>query len=137
MMQRFRLLGFYVCGVVVVIGLAVWGISLRRTGPPASISASQVSSKTVTTDAGAKVSIENSVFNPRELIVTVGTTVTWVNTDDVAHTATSTAAPPLFDSKILHTDDKFSFVFTKPGIYDYFCRAHPYMTAKVIVKAGE
>jgi hypothetical protein len=39
-MQRFRLLGFYVVGVVSLIGLAVWGVSLRRTaadaGPPTS-----------------------------------------------------------------------------------------------------
>jgi plastocyanin len=62
------------------------------------------------------------------------TTVTWVNADDVPHTATSKVSPPLFDSKTLHTNDKFSFEFKTPGTYDYFCKAHPSMTAKVIVK---
>jgi plastocyanin len=131
-MQRFRLLGFYLVGVVVVIGLAVWGVSLRRTAagaqPPSGADASQGSSTT------AKVSIDNSVFDPKELVVTAGASVTWVNTDDVAHTVTSNAAPPLFGSKTLHTGDKFSFEFKTPGTYDYFCKAHPYMTGKVIVK---
>ena len=133
-MQRFRLLGFYLVGVVAVVGSAVWGVSLRRTAavapPPSHASALQGSPTT----AAAKVSIDNFVFDPEELVVTAGATVTWVNTDDVAHTVTSKAAPPLFDSKILRTDDKFSFEFKTPGTYDYFCKPHPYMTGKVIVK---
>jgi plastocyanin len=138
-MQRFRLLGFYVVGLVIVVGLAVWGVSLRRTAagaPPSSgASASQDSPATVTTGvAAATVSIDNFAFDPKELVVTAGATVTWVNTDDVAHTVTSKAAPPLFDSKALHTDDKFSFEFKTPGTYAYFCKPHPYLPGKVIVK---
>jgi amicyanin len=78
--------------------------------------------------------IDNFLFEPRELIVTAGDTVTWVNTDDLPHTATCTASPPLFDSKTLDKDDKFSFQFNTPGTYDYFCKLHPNMTGKVIVK---
>jgi amicyanin len=137
-MQRFRLLGFYLVGVVAVVGLSVWGVSLRRTAlgapPPSDGGASQGSLTTVTTGAAAKVSIKNFVFDPKELVITAGATVTWVNTDDVAHTVTSKAAPPFFASNTLHTDDKFSFEFKTPGTYDYFCKAHPYMTGKVIVK---
>ena len=137
-MQRFRFLGFYLVGVVAVVGLAVWGVSLRRTAagaPPSGAGASQGSPTTATTGAAAaKVTIANFVFAPNELVITAGATVTWVNTDDIAHTVTSQAAPPLFDSRTLHTDDKFSFEFKTPGIYDYFCKPHPYMTGKVIVK---
>jgi amicyanin len=137
-MQRFRLLGFYLVGVVAVIGLAVWGVSLRKTAagaPPSGAGASQGSPTTATTRAAAaKVTIDNFAFDPKELVVTAGAIVTWVNTDDVAHTVTSKAAPPLFDSKTLPTDDKFSFEFKRPGTYDYFCKPHPYMTGKVIVK---
>jgi amicyanin len=137
-MQRFRLLGFYLGGVVVVVLIAVWGVSLRRTAagalPPSDAGASQESLPTVATGAAAKVSIDNFAFDPKELVVTAGATVTWVNTDDVAHTVTSKAAPPLFDSKPLRTDAKFSFEFKTPGTYDYFCKPHPYMTGKVIVK---
>jgi plastocyanin len=138
-MQRFRLLGFYLVGLVAVFGLAIWGVSLRRTAagapPPSGAGASQGSPTTATTDAaGARVSIDNFAFDPKELVLTAGATVTWVNTDDVAHTVTSKAAPPLFDSKPLHTDAKFSFEFKTPGTYDYFCKPHPYMTGRVIVK---
>jgi amicyanin len=136
-MHRFRLLGFYLVGVVAVVGLAVWGVSLRRTAagtPPSGAGASQGLRATATTGAAAKVSIDNFAFSPEELVVTVGATVTWVNTDDEAHTVTSKAVPPVFDSKSLQTDDKFSFEFKTPGTYDYFCKPHPYMTGKVIVK---
>jgi plastocyanin len=80
------------------------------------------------------VEIDNFVFKPRELTVTAGTKVTWVNKDDVPHTATSSDNTPAFDSKALDTDDKYSFTFTKPGTYRYFCKVHPHMTAVVIVK---
>jgi plastocyanin len=139
LMQRFRLLGYYVVGVVAVVGLAVWGVSLRRTGggapPPSATGVSQGSSAAATTGAtAAKVSIDNFVFDPKELVITAGASVTWVNTDDDAHTVTSKAAPALFASKTLHTGDKFSFEFKTPGTYNYFCKPHPYMTGKVIVK---
>ena len=88
--------------VVAVIGLAVWGVSLRRTaaGAPApGAGPAQGSPTTATTGAAAvKVSIDNFVFQPKELVVTAGTSVTWVNTDDAAHTVTSKAAPPLATS---------------------------------------
>jgi plastocyanin len=80
------------------------------------------------------VTIDNFKFEPRTLTVPVGTKVTWVNRDDVPHTATSTTKPRAFDSKTLDTDDKFSHVFTKPGTYDYFCAVHKHMTGQIIVK---
>jgi plastocyanin len=138
-MQRFRLLGFYVAGVVAVVGLAIGGVSARRSAAeptPSSPGTSQAAPSAATTGAasGARVAIANFAFSPKELVVTAGTTVTWVNTDDVPHTATSTFSPPLFDSKALDTDDKFEFEFKTPGTYDYFCKPHPHMTGKVIVK---
>ena len=102
--------------------------------PPSGTGPSQGAPTTATTRAAARVSIDNFVFDPKELVVTAGATVTWANTDNVAHTVTSNAAPPLFDSMTFHTGDKFSFEFQQPGIYDYFCKAHPCMTGKVIVK---
>jgi len=79
----------------------------------------------------AEVKIDNFSFGPAELTVAAGTTVTWTNRDDIPHTVVST--DKVFKSKVLDTDDKFSFKFEKPGTYSYFCSLHPKMTGKVIV----
>jgi plastocyanin len=84
--------------------------------------------------AGPSVKIDNFVFGPQALIVTVGTTVTWVNQDDIPHTVV--ADDKSFKSRVLDTDERFSFTFTRAGEYGYFCSLHPHMTGKVIVKAG-
>jgi amicyanin len=78
------------------------------------------------------VKIDNFKFGPEDLTVAVGTTVTWTNRDDIPHTVVSTTGA--FKSKVLDTDEKFSFTFTKAGAYDYFCSVHPKMTGKVIVQ---
>ena len=83
-------------------------------------------------DATAK--IDNFTFVPARLTVKAGTTVTWRNEDDIPHTVTSAAR--LFRSKALDTDDSFSFTFTEPGIYEYFCSLHPRMTATIVVEPG-
>jgi plastocyanin len=80
------------------------------------------------------VRIENFEFEPREISIAVGTTITWQNVDDVPHTASSEDDPQTFDSGALDTDDKFSFTFTKPGKYAYYCKVHPHMTGTITVK---
>jgi plastocyanin len=81
-----------------------------------------------------RVLIDNFTFNPATLTVTAGATVTWVNRDDVPHTATSSAKPRVFDSGALDTDERFSHVFDTPGTYAYFCSIHPHMTGQIVVK---
>jgi plastocyanin len=84
--------------------------------------------------AAVTVKIDNFNFIPKALTIAVGTTVTWQNADDVPHTATSKDDPQTFDSGPLDTDDKFSFTFSKPGTYAYYCKVHPHMTGTVVVK---
>jgi plastocyanin len=86
--------------------------------------------KTSTTE----VKIDNFSFGPATLTVGVGSTVTWINRDDIPHTVVSTDDPKTFKSKVLDTDEKFSFTFTKAGTFPYFCSIHPKMTGKVIVQ---
>ena len=81
---------------------------------------------------GQSVSISNFTFAPKDIVVPVGTTVTWVNGDDVPHVVR--AVDGAFHSKPLDSDDRFSFTFTTPGVFSYFCSLHPKMTGKVIVK---
>lgn len=79
-----------------------------------------------------EVKIDNFSFGPTEITLPVGTTVTWTNRDDIPHTVVST--DKVFKSKVLDTDEKFSFTFSKAGTYPYFCSIHPKMTGKVVVQ---
>lgn len=81
----------------------------------------------------AEVKIDNFTFAPVTLTVAAGTTVKWVNRDDIPHTVVSEDKHK-FKSKALDTDDSFSYTFTQPGTYTYFCSIHPKMTAKVVVQ---
>ena len=82
------------------------------------------------------VAIGNFTFDPPVLTVPVGAAVTWVNRDDIPHTATS--ATGLFGSPALDTDEHFAFRFDQPGSYRYFCKLHPHMsgTIEVTRRAG-
>jgi plastocyanin len=82
--------------------------------------------------AVASVKIDNFVFGPQTLTVPVGATVTWTNSDDIPHTSVSTEG--VFKSKVLDTDENFSYTFTKAGTYPYYCTIHPKMTGKIVVQ---
>jgi amicyanin len=83
-------------------------------------------------DATNVVTIDNFTFTPPELTVAVGTTVKWVNRDDIPHVVVN--KDKAFRSKALDTDDSFSYTFASAGTFDYFCALHPHMVGKVIVK---
>ena len=83
-------------------------------------------------DATNVVTIDNFTFTPPELTVAVGTTVKWVNHDDIPHLVVN--KDKAFRSKALDTDDSFSYTFASAGTFDYFCALHPHMVGKVIVK---
>ena len=80
-----------------------------------------------------EIKIDNFSFGPMHLTVPIGSTVTWVNQDDVPHTVVSVEGK-VFKSPALDTDERFSYTFTKAGTYAYFCSVHPKMTAMVIVQ---
>jgi plastocyanin len=82
--------------------------------------------------SGAEVKIDNFTFSAPTITVAAGTQVTWTNRDDMPHTIASD--DKLFKSKALDTDEKFSFTFSTPGTYHYFCSIHPKMTGEVVVK---
>lgn len=84
--------------------------------------------------ADVAVKIDNFAYTPQQVTVKAGTTVVWTNGDDIPHTVTS--SDNKFRSKALDTDDKFSFTFTTPGTYKYFCALHPHMTGSIVVEAG-
>jgi plastocyanin len=79
-----------------------------------------------------QVTVENFSFQPGALTVKAGTTVTWVNHDDIPHTVYEN--DKRFKSDTMDTDGKFSYKFTTPGTYSYYCSLHPRMTGQIIVK---
>ena len=83
-------------------------------------------------DATNVVTIDNFTFTPPELTVALGTTVKWVNHDDIPHLVVN--KDKVFQSKALDTDDSFSYTFARAGTFDYFCALHPHMVGRVIVK---
>ena len=116
-MQRFRMMNVYVTAVLLLLVGAITAVTVPK----------QASKK-------ANIAIDNFKFTPKELSIAVGDTVTWVNRDDVPHTVTSKDDPAVLDSKALDTDDKFSFTFTTPGTYKYYCKVHTHMTGSITVK---
>jgi plastocyanin len=79
----------------------------------------------------ATVSIDNFAFAPDVLTVKAGTTVTFVNHDDIPHLVV--ASDGKYRSKALDTNDKFSIAFDKPGDYSYYCGLHPHMKGQIVV----
>ena len=88
----------------------------------------------VAQNRAVSVTIDNFVFEPARLTVKAGTTVTWTNRDDIPHTVAS--KDRLFKSKAMDTDETYSFTFSTPGEYSYFCSLHPHMTGTIVVEAA-
>jgi len=82
--------------------------------------------------AGAhEVSIDNFSFTPAMTSVAAGTTISWMNHDDIPHNVVSTEQK--FKSPVLDTGEQFSHRFDAPGTYTYFCSIHPKMTGQIVV----
>jgi plastocyanin len=81
--------------------------------------------------ADAQVKIANFTFNPPTLTIQAGTTVTWINADDIPHVVSEKDGK--FRSSALDTDESFSQSFATAGTVEYFCAIHPHMMGKIIV----
>jgi copper-containing nitrite reductase len=117
---------------------------MNMTSETQTVSSSTPSSNSTT------IIIENFAYNPSQITVPVGTTVTWINRDTIGHTVTEgTPESPklanerLFDSShgteganviTIPPGQSFSFTFSTPGQYDYYCIPHPYMIGHITVQ---
>jgi plastocyanin len=120
MKSRSVCIGVLATAVIVALGLLLTGsTNVAANTPQPTIS---------------EVKIDNFSFTPATLTVPAGTTVTWTNRDDIPHTVVSGDDPKAFKSKVMDTDEKFSYTFTKAGTFTYFCSVHPKMTGTVVVK---
>jgi len=104
---------------ITLIGIAtyfLWYAQPGQTAPVAGTPQPLAAGGTVT------VPMQNFAYQPQDLVIPVGTTVTWVNEDSAPHTVTSDEG--LWDSKLLDQGQSFSFKFDKPGKYLYYCTFH-------------
>jgi plastocyanin len=83
------------------------------------------------TPGKATIKIANFDFGPATITVAAGTSVTWTNNDDDAHSVV--ADNKAFRSAPLDTGESYSFTFATPGTYAYHCGLHPQMHGKVVV----
>lgn len=129
------------CAVAALMGAACGGEGAGETKPADARGGADSS--------GSTVSISGLTFKPSSLEVEAGTTVEWVNEDDVAHTVTSgrqgeQAAPGvnegkdpkpdgLFDYSLAGAGDAVTFTFDEAGTYPYYCDIHRQMVGEIIV----
>lgn len=89
-----------------------------------------------TLPVGNAVSVIGSTFEPQALQAPLGTAVTWTNRDAIAHTTTSgvPGAPDGNWDGQLFGGGTFTYSFTQPGTYAYYCRFHSAMHATIVVR---
>ena len=83
----------------------------------------------------AVIVIKDFSFTPPLMTIPEGATVTWINEDDEPHTVVGSDG--LFKSHALDTDDTFSFTFSEPGRFEYFCSIHTHMVGTIVVPASQ
>ena len=98
---------------------------------PADTTTTPAESTTPDPNSTTTVEISNNAFIPDQLNVAPGTTVTFVNRDDVPHTATSDNK--LFDSGELASGASYPVVLDGAGTVTYHCYLHPEMRGSIVV----
>ncbi|MFC5747338.1 cupredoxin domain-containing protein [Actinomadura rugatobispora] len=82
------------------------------------------------------IRMKNNTYSRSTLQVPAGQKVTWVNDDAAPHTVTTTSGPTKIDSGEIKQGESFSYTFSTPGTYAYYCAYHPDMKAGVTVTGG-
>lgn len=133
--------------IVLIVALGLAGILPVQFGKLSNAAGQSGSSESMAPHRGARaapvqtaekaaaaneVLIKDFEFAPPTLTVSVGTTVTWSNRDEEAHLVNGTTN--VFKSPPLDTNEKFSFKFTAPGTYPYYCKLHPQMKGQIVVQ---
>jgi plastocyanin len=78
------------------------------------------------------VEIKGFDFVPKDLTVSAGATVTWVNRDNAPHDATESTRAWTTDR--LKQGERASLQFEEPGTFEYRCSIHTDMTARLAVR---
>jgi plastocyanin len=84
--------------------------------------------------SGSNVTIKLFQYQPGRIQVKAGTTVTWVNEDEILHTVTTEKRERGFDAPLDGKGKSFTFKFSQPGIYTYYCERHEHMRGEIEVR---
>lgn len=112
-------------GAAAACALSACGSTHSQSASPSP--APRTSASTAASTGQAEVTISEYAFHPASLTVAAGTRVTFTNRDQTAHTATSTSAPPVFDTGTIPPGQSKSVTVSRTGVYPYFCQFHPFM----------
>ncbi len=123
---------------IAVIAVVVGFMMIRPTGqaPPIQppVQPPQPQEFFISQPLGSAFPDNDLNFDPPDVTISVGDTVTWVNDDENIHTATHRADPALFDSETVEAGEQFSVTFSEAGEFQYFCKFHPWMGGVVNVQ---
>ena len=120
--------------MMVMLSVVISGCSAPANGPEPTPTAAPTTGATATpttapTVGAGTVIIQNFSYQPAEITIKKGESVTWTNKDAIKHNVASTT----FTSELLGQGQSFTKTFNDVGTFDYHCTPHPYMTGKVIV----
>ncbi len=116
-----RLRHLVALAAVVLLGSSVIGLVTRDEPAPSGPA------------TPGEVQIADFAFGPEAARVAVGSTLTWTNSDNAAHTVDSNGG--ILDSESIGTGATFEHTFDEPGTFTYFCAFHPFMQGSVEVAA--
>lgn len=121
---------FSLIGGVALLTTVILAVS--ACGEEESTSTSTSGSAPTTAEKSSVINISGNKFDPAELTVDIGTTVTWSNGDSTTHTVMAPSGA--FNSGDFKSGQNFGYTFNEPGTYEYGCTIHPDMKGTVIVK---
>ena len=121
---------------IVALSIALVRVVAAADSSPSPDAAASAPAATASAAATKTVDVNtyHFAYDPDPITIAVGTKVTFKNSDDVAHTVTSSDDTPSFDSGEMAKNVTWSHIFAKAGTYKYFCQYHTYMKGTVIVK---
>jgi plastocyanin len=141
-MNKIIPIGIIIIVIVIIIGTLAYQTTVNKSDNNNMTNMSNMTSANSSSNGlQATVTIENGTFNPANLTVKVGTTVTWIDKDsntDTEYMVTSnktgntemdnnteaTEGMYLFMSNDLTNGQSFNYTFNQTGTFDYYDMDH-------------
>lgn len=119
--------------IILIAGVA-WALNHNnKNSNQTNTNATPTSTTTTPSSSTSSVDIKNMMFTPSQVTIDKGTTVTWTNNDNVAHTVTADNNQS-FDSGTIDPGKTYSFNFNTAGSYQYHCTIHSSMRGTIVVR---